>query len=145
MFLPATVWRNTQQSFLHFSTGTSLARLPQELPVNSITKASSTPGCPENPGQWAGDATLVTAALWCFSWRRQRPQAVDGERGPRGTRALQGDHLLRGLLQPARGRLRQRDRRGAGKRGCQVRHPGSLSASVHKDWVQQGAGSVAAG
>ena len=87
-----------------------------------ITKASLAPGGPQNPGWWAGDAPLVTTVVWCFSWRRQRSQAVDSERGPGGTRALQGDHLLRGLLQPARGRLRQRDCRGPGKRGREVRH-----------------------
>lgn len=45
---------------------------------------------------------------------------MDGERRPDWPRPLQGDHLLRGVLQPAGGRLRQRHRWRSGERHRQV-------------------------
>lgn len=58
--------------------------------------------------------------LLCPSGWRQRPAPVDGQRRSDRTRALQRDHLLSGLLQPAGGRVCQRDRRRAGERRRQV-------------------------
>lgn len=86
----------------------------------------------------SGDASLSSPkVLLMFGWkfgspvrltivplrpsgRRQRPAAVDRQRRPDRPRALPGDHLLGGLLQPAGGRVGQRDRRRPGERRGQV-------------------------
>lgn len=77
---------------------------------------------------------MTRVRFWHFSWRRQRPQTLDGQRGPRGTCALQRARLLRGLLQPAGGRVYQRGRRGPGERRREVgRVPCALIAFVPQD------------
>lgn len=57
---------------------------------------------------WSSDFCLLVCSGW-----RQRPAFVDCERRSDWSRPLQRDHLLGGLLQPARGRVCQRYRRRA--------------------------------
>lgn len=69
------------------------------------------------------------------SGRRQRPAALDRQRRPDWPRPLPGDHLLRGLLQPAGGRVGQRDRRRPGERRGQVGVASKLVTPQHFDWA----------
>lgn len=107
-------------------------------PVTAVS-ASETTGdiatvCDSGEKRWPCNLTVCCTCLVyqgcilylhysCFSvtsGRRKRPSSVDGERRPGRSCPLQGDHLLRGLFQPAGGRVCQRHSRRTRERCCQV-------------------------
>lgn len=71
-------------------------------------------------GRMFGSLMRLTIVPLCASGRGQRPAAVDRQRRPDRPRALPGDHLLGGLLQPAGGRVGQ----------CDCRRPGEWRGQV---------------